>query len=348
MELNIRTICLVLVCELAVSAPALAQWTWTPETGRFVNLKSLPKETPELQVEFARSLLVGNQYDKAFKETNKFIEYYIDSEFADRNQKLRGDIRLAQGEYIKAAEEYQVVVSNYPESDLYNEVIDSQYQIGDSLYDLGVARQEKRENTKFWRLDQKITRKYNPFRKKPFKQAIDVYTMVIDNQPFTEEASQAQYKLGLCHFTREEYEEAAFEYRRVLEDYSGSEWVQEAAFGLAQCYEKSSLGPEYDPAPSRLAINTINEYTRRYPNDPRLDEMQAVSDKMFERVAEHRFRAARFHEKRGHLHAARLSYEIVVKVYADSKAAAKAAERLAKLPSETSAYERFVGPAVLN
>jgi len=348
MNLSIRTICAALVCWLAVSASAFAQWTWTPETGRFVNLSNLPKETPELQVEYARSLMVGQEYDKAFKETNKFIEFYIDSEFADRNQKLRGDIRLAQGEYFKAAEEYQVVVANYPESDLYNEVIDSQYEIGDSLYDRGVARQKKREHTKFWRLDQKITRTFNPFRKKPFKQAIEVYTMVIDNQPFTEEASQAQYKLGLCHFTREEYEEAAFEYRRVLEDYSGSDWVQEAAFGLSQCYEKMSLNPAYDQAPSQLAINTINEYTRRYPNDPRLDEMQAISDKMFERVAEQHFLTARFHEKRGHIHAAKLAYEIVVKVYADSEAAAKAADRLAKLPSETSAYERFVGPAVLN
>jgi len=35
-------------------------------------------------------------------------------------------------------------------------------------------------------------------------------------------------------------------------------------------------------------------------------------------------------------------------VYADSKAAEKAAVRLAELPDTMSAYERFLGPAVLN
>ncbi|PCJ63673.1 MAG: hypothetical protein COA73_05200 [Candidatus Hydrogenedentota bacterium] len=76
--------------------------------------------------------------------------------------------------------------------------------------------------------------------------------------------------------------------------------------------------------------------------------MRGVSDKMFESVAEQQYLTARFHEKRRNIHAAKLSYEIVIKVYADSEAAVKAAERLAELPDTKSAYERFLGPAVLN
>ena len=75
-----RVTYLVTLGLLVCAAPALAQWTWTPETGRLVNLNRMPKETPELQVEFARSLLVGNEYNRAFDETNKFIKFYGDTD----------------------------------------------------------------------------------------------------------------------------------------------------------------------------------------------------------------------------------------------------------------------------
>ena len=55
---------------------AQEQWTWTPQTGRFVNLKRMPKETPELQLEYARSLMLAGDERKALRETEKFVEYY--------------------------------------------------------------------------------------------------------------------------------------------------------------------------------------------------------------------------------------------------------------------------------
>jgi hypothetical protein len=49
------------------------QWTWTPQTGRFINVKRMPKETAELQIEYARSLYMQGELKKALKETEKFF-----------------------------------------------------------------------------------------------------------------------------------------------------------------------------------------------------------------------------------------------------------------------------------
>ncbi|HNR36787.1 MAG TPA: hypothetical protein PKO36_16545, partial [Candidatus Hydrogenedentes bacterium] len=87
---------LVIVAAALAMMPwaAYAQWTWTPQTGRFVNIKRLPKETAELQIEFARGFLVKGDHSRAWRETNKFFEFYRKDPLADQNQFLRGEIRM--------------------------------------------------------------------------------------------------------------------------------------------------------------------------------------------------------------------------------------------------------------
>lgn len=309
------------------AAPAYAQWVWTPQTGRFVNADRLPKETPELQVEYARTLLLEGRHKQAMRETVKFSEFYGDSEFADENQYLRGEIRLSMGDPLAAAREFQQVVANYPESELFEKVIEKQYDIADSFYELGVQRGDKR-----WRL----------FRRSPYKKAIQVYSMVIDNQPFTDAAAEAQYKLGLCHYARKEYMEAAFEYRRVIEDYGGSDWVDEASYSLATCYYDASLPAEYDQSPSRLAIGAIDEFKARFPADPRIAELEPKRSEMYERIAEQRLQTAKFYERRREFRAARISYEVVVEQFPGSSSAETAQQWL----NEHSTVKSVVVPGV--
>ncbi|HOQ90853.1 MAG TPA: hypothetical protein PLX03_11995, partial [Candidatus Hydrogenedentes bacterium] len=78
-----------------LALPAMAQWTWTPQTGRWVNLKRMPKESAELQLEYARSLKISGDYRRALKETDKFRQFYANDPLSDENEFLRGEIQLA-------------------------------------------------------------------------------------------------------------------------------------------------------------------------------------------------------------------------------------------------------------
>lgn len=317
-----RTLYRVIVLAVMLSGfsvMAHAQWTWTPQTGRWVNIKRMPKETPELQVEYARGLMMKGEYDKALKETEKFQHFYGKSEQADQNQFLRGEIFLAKNDLSLAAKEFQKVVVSYPSSPLYEKVIAKQYEIGDKLYEQGNARMAKR-----WAWA----------RKRPFKRAIEVYSMVINNQPFTDSAAEAQYKVGLCHHTRKEYTEAAFEYKRVVEEYGASDWVDDACYGLAKCYYDSSRPADYDQAPSQLAIDAVDDFLHRYPNDSRASELTEQRGKMRAVIAEQRLKTARFYEKRRDFDAARLYYKIVVDSFGETPSAEKAKKWLADNPAK--------------
>lgn len=307
--------CVGLFTVLGAVQAAQAQWTWSPQTGRWVNLKRMPKETPELQVQYVRTLMAEGEYKKAMRETDKFQDYYADSEFADENQYLRGEIELARKDYKDAAEEFQKVVANYPDSDLYDDVIDKQYEIGDLYYERGL----KRMDGSWWRI----------FRKRPFRRAIDVYGMVVRNDPFTPQAAEAQYKIGLCNHRIQQYVVAADEYRRVVEDYRNSDWVDEASYGLAQCYYDASLPPEYDQSPARLAIAAVDEFQAQFPGDPRNDELAGVRVEMRSRIAEQRLQTAKFYEKRRLFDAARIYYEVLTEQFSDTPQAEEAEAWLA-------------------
>jgi len=302
---------------------AEAQWTWTPQTGRWVNLKRMPKETPELQVEYARSLMLAGDYRKAMRETDKFIEFYGTDALSDENTFLRGEIQMAQGRWMAAAKTFNQLIATYPDTDRYQEAIKKQYEIGDMYYQRGEARSQKR---------------FRLFKKAPYKRAAEVYEMVVENQPFAAEAAEAQYKIGLCHYARKQYIEAAYEYRRVVEDYSGSDWLDEAVYGLAMCYYKASLPPAYDQTPSELAVDAIDDFVNRYPNDERVSEMAQRRIEMRESIAAQRLENARFYERRREFPAAKLYYEQLVRDFADTGAA-----ETARIWLEENAAVRHVG-----
>ena len=304
----------VALCLMLLSAvSAQAQWTWTPQTGRWVNIKRLPKETPELQLEHARGLMLQGKYDQAWRETEKFEQFYAQSEWADDNQYLRGEIRMAQGRHLQAARAFQHLITAYPDTSLYDQAIAQQYLIGDTLYARGQERMQER---------------WSFYRKRPLKRAIEVYSMVVDNQPFTPQAAEAQYKIGLSHYARKEWVEAAFEYRRVVEDYPASEWVDDASFGLAMTYYRQSLPPEYDQSPSQLAADAVDTFVERYPGDARVPELQEIRGEMQEKMAAHRLKIAQFYEKRRDFRAAKIYYGVVVEQFPGTAAAGTAQEWL--------------------
>jgi len=308
---------LIATAIIFVAEAAHAQWVWTPQTGRWVNLKRVPKESPELQVEYARSLMLEGRHKRALDETEKFNKFYSDTEFADDNQYLRGEIRMNMGNHKGAAKEFQQLVKSYPSTELYTQAIQKQYEIGDHFYEAG---QKKRE------------RKWALMKNRPLRRATEVYAMVIENQPFSPEAAQAQYKIGLCHHARKDYTEAAFEYRRVIEDYAGSEWVDDAGYGLAMCYVDGSLPPDYDQSRAKLAVRAIDDFKNQYPGDSRAAELDGKRQAMRDKLAESQLRTARFYVKRREFLSARIYFESLVKDFADTPAAAAAQQWLDSNP----------------
>jgi len=313
------------MCVLLLPLSAVAQWTWTPQTGRWINLKRIPKETPELQLEHSRALMLDGNYGDAMQETEKFTKFYGESSLVGENQYIRAEIQLNQRKLMDAARSFQQIVVNHPDTARYNDAVQQQYTIGEELYEVGLQKQKR-----WWKL----------LRGRPLKRAAEVYSMVIENQPFTDEAAEAQYKLGLVQHARKEYVTAALEYRRVVEDYSMSAWVDEATYGLASAYYDGALGPDYDQTPSELTIRAIDDFVNRYPADEKNADLSEKRQEMRNRMAQQKFQTARFYEKRRRFEAARVYYRIIVSQFSDTAVYERAQTWLEKDAAEASLSRR--------
>lgn len=61
----------------------------------------------------ARSLVTGKQYDRALEAFASFLSTYPDHPYAENATYWRGECYFAKGEYLRAAEQFEAVLSRY-------------------------------------------------------------------------------------------------------------------------------------------------------------------------------------------------------------------------------------------
>jgi outer membrane assembly lipoprotein YfiO len=295
---------------------AYAQWTWTPELGRWINPKRQPRETPALQFQYAEELLANGDTEKAIAEYEKLLRYFPASNYCDLAQYSIGRGLEAQEDYEEAVKAYQTVIDEYPNTKLFGNVLDKQRRIADHFFDLGVERQES----------------FTIIRGGNFEKAIETYRQVIDNQPFTEFSAAAQYRIGLSYFKMERYDEAAAEFQKVLDFYPTSEWSAEAAFGSADAKFRMALPYEYDKTASEQAVAKFRSFIRKYPESSRVDEAEEKIQQLRHSAARHEYEVAEYYYRNMRYASARVYYGSLARDYAETKWAEKATERLGEMP----------------
>lgn len=305
----------VLVLALTCGS-AHAAWTWTPEIGRWINIRRQPRETPSLQFQYAEELLAQGNTEKAMTEYRKILRYFPESNYCELAQYSIARTFEAEEEYKEAVEEYQKVIDNYPNTRLFNTVLEKQRKIADHYFDLGVEREER----------------FVLLRGSNFDKAVKIYRQVINNQPFSEFSAGAQYRIGLCYMKLELYEEASAEFQKTIDYYPASEWATEAAFGTAVCKYNQMLPSEYDKTAVDDAISKFRYFLRTYPESARADEAHAKLTELQDLAAEHEFNIALYYHRNMKYESARMYFDAITRDYPETQWAQKAHETLEKMP----------------
>lgn len=297
-------------------ATAHAQWTWTPELGRWINPRRQPRETAALQFQYAEELLAAGDTEKAARELEKLLRYFPGSNYSDLAQYSIGRALEAQESYEESVKAYQKVIDEYPNTKLFENVLEKQRNIADRFFERGVERQGK----------------FVLFRGGNFDKAIDTYRRVIDNQPFTEFSAAAQYRIGLSYFKMELYDEAGAEYQKLLDHYPTSEWAAEATFGMASCKYCQALPYEYDKTALDDATEKFNYFLRSFPDSSREDEAREKTRELRAVAARHDYDVGEYYHRNMRYESARVYFDSVVREYPETKWAKKAGEKLDDMP----------------
>lgn len=311
MKSRLVSLIVLLILASAVAAPsASAGWIWSPQTG-WIGPTGAVKDSPEEQLDFALGFFERKDYDRAAREFKKLLRAYQASREAAEAQYYLGRCQEELGDYYKAFLDYRKTIQVYPSTKRFDELLGREYELGN--YFLAGKRR------KFFGTAAVI-----PARDK----AVEIFQAITEDGPFSEFGELAQYKLGLAHLALHDYEPAVTAFEQLISRHPESALVDDARFQIAQASLKGTFAPEYDQAPTDLAMRELETFVREYPESELAASAATRLTELKERRAEHEFQVAQFYERRKRPAAARIYYENIAAHFADTAWASKAVTRL--------------------
>ncbi len=318
--MNIKTTFISLFVAAVVftaGAPAHAFWIWTPESGKWVNPKHSVKQTPAEQLVYANEFFELRKYEESMREYKKLLKSYPKAREAAQAQFALGRVWEEMKKYWRAVEEYQKVVDRYPFSDLGPKVVERQYVIA-NLFLEGKAKDHEFAKS-ILGTDYQIP---------------DVFKKVIKNDPYGPYAPASQYKIGLFHLEKKDYQEARDAFEKTVNDYPDSKWAESARYQIAVADAKRSVGAQYDQKTTTIAVQGFEDYVKANPESQLSASAKAEIDKLRLKEAENNFVVGEYYWKAKKYKSAKIYWQTVVSQYADTSWAAKAGEKLKTIPGD--------------
>jgi outer membrane protein assembly factor BamD len=208
-------------------------------------------------------------------------------------------------------------VDRYPFSDLGPKVVERQYVIA-NLFLEGKAKDREFAKSLLG----------NDY------QIPDIFVKVIKNDPYGPYAPASQYKTGLFHLEKQEYQEARDAFEKTVNDYPDSKWAESARYQIAVADGKRSVGAQYDQKTTTIAVQGFEDYVKNNPDSQLSASAKAEIDKLRLKEAENNFVVGDYYWKTKKYKSARIYWQTVVNQYGDTSWGAKAQEKLKTIPSD--------------
>jgi outer membrane protein assembly factor BamD len=322
------------VFALSLPGRLAADLVWAPDTGWRVEGGVLAGFTGDSgsnalsMMNKARAAEEEGHYRSAIKTYGKVAKRYPNSVYSPEALYRSAHLRLKKREFTKAFDEFQMVLSRYPNTPRFNEIIGEQYRIASMLMNGARGR------TFFGLLP--------GFRNREI--SIIQFEIILQNAPYSDYAPLALMNIARGHQRMREPEEAIDALDRMINNYPQSLLAPDAYLRLAEAHASLVEGPYYDQESTRDAITYFEDFMILFPSDNNVAKAEKGLGDMKKVLAESKMRIADFYFfRRDNYKAARVFYNEAITVYPDSQVAAKARERLAQVETAAAKAEK-AGP----
>jgi len=163
------------------------------------------------------------------------------------------------------------------------------------------------------------------YQKEKWFQAQELYKAFLSRYPGHERSDYAQFMLAESFFNNREYPMASVEYQIMMNNYSYSEYIDDALFklGLSNYYE----APKYqrDQQKSNDALSKFNQFMQTFPTSPLIPEVEKQIEVIHMKLAEKSFETAYFYFRRKKWTAALIYFDKVIDEYPNNEYWARSA-----------------------
>jgi len=267
------------------------------------------------QLVIAQDAFDRENYGLSLRAAKRTVKTWPLSDYAPQAQELVAKSYDAKGDPQRAFKEYQKLVEKYPMRADYEKVAQQQYLIANQFL--------AGKWFKLWGLIP-----YPP----SMERVAGMYEKIVRNGPFSEIAPEAQMKVGAAREKQKNFPEAVSAYETAADRYNDNKTIAtEALFRAGLAYNEQADKADYDQAQAINAIETLSDFMALYPDDPRVDEAEAVILSLKTERAHGSYQIAKFYEKRKKWSGAVIYYNEVIVLGPETIYADEARERIVVL-----------------
>ncbi len=304
---------------LLLPARLLADIVWTPEAGWKVQGGVLAGFSGEEAANALAAMNKARAAEEAGKDSAAIKQYgvvskkYPNSVYASEALYRTGLIRQKNRQYYKAFDTFQAMVSRYPNSEKFNQVIGEQYRIAASL------SEGKRAKVVTW---------LPGFRNR--ERAVSYFEVIVQTAPFSDYAPLALMNAARGYKNMDETGAAIDALDRMINTYPRNILTPDAYLKIADAHASLVDGPAYDQNSTKEAITYYEDYMILFPGDVAMANAEKGLDQMKSVLANSKLTMADYYYKyRRNYKAAKIFYNEAITVYPDSAVATEARTKLA-------------------
>lgn len=264
---------------------------------------------------------------RAISRYKRFIKEFPVSPLAAEAQFRIAALYEGVGRPTRAFEEYQKLVTKYPDTRHFEDAVRSQVEIANAF----------------------LAGKKAKFLGLPILPATDraeeMYVSILENAPYSRNAPVAQFNLGITYERQGLAKESAAAYQRVLDRYPNSSIADDALYQIAYVYMRlGESGRSEDLSALVGARNTFEDFLFQYPESEKAPQAEDNLASITDKESGDLLAIARFYDRKKDYRAAAIYYNDVIRRSPDAGAANDARARIEELRAEVGDEALASGP----
>lgn len=260
-----------------------------------------------------RRAIAEEDFDKAIELADRWLAQYPNHPNAPDVFLLRGDAKMAKGDYYKSLYDYEAVLRRYPGSRAFNIALEREFTIA-HMYATGVKR-------KLWGM------RFVPAG----GEAEELFIRIQERAPGSEIGRKASMALADYYYRQAEMESATDAYDLFLLNYPRSEERERAMRRLIESNLATFKGPKFDATGLVEAKARLGDYEAEFPAAAEKMGTDALVVRIEESLAQKMLENAKWYMKKGERVSAAFTLRRLVQRYSTSAAAQEALGELEKM-----------------
>jgi len=150
------------------------------------------------------------------------------------------------------------------------------------------------------------------------EEAIAEFKRIIFEHPGSEYLDDVRFGLAEAYFKQKDYILAASEYKALIRDFSSSPYADDSRYKVALCYFKLSPRPQLDQRYTHLAIEEFKIFLEDYPQSKFMPQAKGKLAQLRNKLAEKAYKNGLLYYKTGDYEAAKVYYQMVLDEYGET------------------------------